>query len=178
MHWDTVIKFWFKDSSPKQWFTKDKKFDAQVRLKFLTTYWQVVRGETAHWRKAPRGRLAEIIVLDQFSRNMFRGTPAMYQYDALALALAQEAIAQGAEKSLSKDERMFMYLPFEHSESKVIQRESVRLFKQIWGKDMMKYAIDHKRIVDRFGRFPHRNAILGRKNTAAEKKFLKTHKGY
>lgn len=102
----------------------------------------------------------------------------MYRYDALALALAQGAIRARADKKLSKNERMFMYLPFEHSESRKIQKESVRLFRQIWGKEWMKYALDHKRIVDRFGRFPHRNAILGRKSTAAEKKFMRTHKGY
>ena len=159
-------------------FSKKPGFDALVRRKFLKTYEAVVRGETTHWRSTPGGRLAEIIVLDQFSRNMFRGTPQMYRHDALALALAQEAIAAGADKKLNKDERMFMYLPFEHSESRKVQKESLRLFKQIWGKDMLKYAIDHKNIVDRFGRFPHRNSILGRKSTVAEKKFMKTHKGY
>ena len=174
-----VLKFWFYKKGYDDWFfSKKPGFDALVRRKFLKTYEAVVRGETAIWRKSPKGRLAEIIVLDQFSRNMFRGTPQMYRHDALALALAQEAVTLGADKKLSKDERMFMYLPFEHSESRNIQKESLRLFKQIWGKDMLKYAIDHKNIVDRFGRFPHRNEILGRKSTAAEKKFMKTHKGY
>lgn len=174
-----VLKFWFHNKGMKDWFFNKKPgFDALVRRKFLKTYQAVVRGETADWRKTPRGRLAEIIVLDQFSRNMFRGTPEMYRYDSLALALAQEAVRTGADKKLSKKERMFIYLPYEHSESKKVQKESLRLFKQIWGKDLLKYAIDHKRIVDRFGRFPHRNKILGRKSTPSEKKFLLTHKGW
>lgn len=179
MDWKPIIKYWFDGKGPEDWFFgKQKNLDAIIRTKFLKTYWAVVRGETAAWRKYPKGRLAEIIVLDQFSRNTFRGTPEMYRYDPLALALAQEAVAIGADKKLTKDERMFMYLPFEHSESKKIQKDSLRLFKQIWGKDMIKYAIDHKKIVDRFGRFPHRNKILGRKSTPAEKKFMLTHKGY
>ena len=179
MSWKPITKFWFDRKGPQEWFfSKKLGLDALVRRKFLKTYWAVVRGETVHWRTTPQGRLAEIIVLDQFSRNMFRGTPEMYRYDPLALALAQEAIAIHADTKLTKDQRMFMYLPFEHSESKKIQKESLRLFKQIWGKDMLKYAIDHKNIVDRFGRFPHRNKILGRRSTAAEKKFMRTHKGY
>jgi len=179
MSWKAVVKFWFEGKGFQDWFfSKKPGFDSLVRKKFLKTYRAIVRGETAHWRTTPRGRLAEIIVLDQFSRNMFRDTPEMYRYDALALALAQEALRAGADKKLTKDERMFMYVPFEHSESKKIQRESLRLFKQIWNKKNLKYAIDHKRIIDRFGRFPHRNAILGRKSTAAEKKFMLRHKGY
>ena len=174
-----VLKFWFTGKGFQDWFfSKKPGFDALVRRKFLKIYWAVVHGETADWRNTPHGRLAEIIVLDQFSRNMFRGTPDMYRYDALALALAQEALRHGADKKLTKNERMFMYLPFEHSESRKIQKQSVKLFKQIWGKDLIKYAIDHKRIIDRFGRFPHRNKILGRKSTAAEKKFMLIHKCY
>jgi uncharacterized protein (DUF924 family) len=179
MDWEPVLKFWFDGKGfEDRFFSKKPGLDVVIRKKFLTTYEAVVRGETAHWRSSPSGRLAEIIVLDQFSRNMFRGTPQMYRHDALALALAQEAIRVGADKALNKDERMFMYLPFEHSESKKIQRESLRLFKQIWPKETLKYAVDHKRIIDTFGRFPHRNEILGRKSTAEEKKFMRTHKGY
>ncbi len=179
MNSTAILKFWFHKKDFNDWFfSKKPGLDALIRRKFLKTYEAVVRGETAHWRKTPSGRLAEIIVLDQFSRNMFRGTPEMYRHDALALALAQEAIAAGADKKLSKDERMFMYLPYEHSESRKVQKESVRLFKKIWDKKNMKYAYDHKNIIDKFGRFPHRNKILGRKSTAAELRFMKTHKGF
>ena len=177
---DNVLKFWFaKNMGPEQWFFgKRKGMDSLIRKKFFKTYWSVVRGETASWRKTPRGRLAEIIVLDQFSRNLFRGTPQMYQCDPLALMLAQEAVARGADKKLNKYERLFIYLPFEHSESKIIQKESMRLIRKLGLKWAVPYFIDHKRIIDRFGRFPHRNAILGRKSTPAEKKFMLTHKGY
>ena len=109
MQWQAVTRFWFKDMGLKDWFfSKKPGLDALIRKKFLKTYWAVVRGETAEWRKTPRGRLAEIIVLDQFSRNMFRGTPEMYRYDPLALAQAQEALHAGADKNLTKNEKAFL----------------------------------------------------------------------
>lgn len=176
---ESVIHFWFKELGPDQWFFKPtKKFDALVRRKFLKTYEAVVRAETANWRKTPKGRLAEIIVLDQFSRNMFRGKPEMFKYDALSLALAQEAVALGIDKRFSRWEKVFLYLPFMHCESKKIQRDSLRLFKSLKNKQNAWFANDHKKIIDRFGRYPHRNKILGRKSTAAEKRFMLTHKGY
>lgn len=176
---DSVINFWFKELGPDDWFFKPtKKFDQLCRRKFLKTYEAVVRGETADWRKTPKGRLAEIIVLDQFSRNMFRGTPQMFKNDALALALSQEAVSLGIDKGFSHWEKVFLYLPYMHSESKKVQRDSIRLFKSLKNKQNTWYATDHKKIIDRFGRYPHRNAILGRKSTAAEKKFMQTHKGY
>lgn len=109
---------------------------------------------------------------------MFRGTPGMFRYDELALVLAQEARRVGADKNMSKWEKNFLYLPYMHSESKKIQKESIRLFKSLGDKQTTWFANDHKKIVDRFGRYPHRNTILGRKSTAAEKKFMLTHKGY
>ena len=178
MHWKTVIRFWFKECTPKQWFTKSKSFDTKVRKRFLKTYWSVARGEMAHWRAAPKGRLAEILVLDQFARNMFRRKPQAFMYDPLALALAQEALRARADKKMNKQERMFLYLPFMHSESKKLQRESVKLFKKLGQKEAFWYAKDHKKVIDRFGRFPHRNKTLGRKSTVAEKRFMRTHKGY
>lgn len=178
MHWDTIIKFWFKDSTPQQWFTKDKKFDALIKRRFLKTYEEVVAGETAPWRQSALGRLAEIIVLDQFSRNMFRGSPLAFAHDALALALAQEAIRARADSALELTERRFMYMPFMHSESKKIQKESVRLFALLGDQDTLKYAKDHKAIIDRFGRFPHRNSVLDRKSTVLEKRFLKKFVGF
>jgi len=178
MHWKTVLTFWFKQTKPEQRFAKRKKFDAVIRRKFLKTYMQIVRGEKAEWRANACGRLAEIVVLDQFARNMFRDTPSMFAHDALALALAQEAIRAGADKKLTREERMFLYMPFMHSESRVIHRESLKLFKGLGNKEALWYARDHKKIIDRFGRYPHRNKVLGRKITAVEKKFLKTHKGY
>lgn len=178
MHWKTVLAFWFKQTKPEQRFAKSKKFDATIRRKFLKTYWEVVRGEKAGWRASARGRLAEIIVLDQFARNMFRGMPQMFVHDALALALAQEAIRAGADGRLSKEGRRFLYMPFMHSESRKIHRESIKLFKKLGNKESLWYARDHKKIIDRFGRYPHRNKVVGGKSTAAEKKFLRKHKGY
>ncbi len=178
MTWKPFYKFWFEDCGQEQWFIMKKSFDALLRRKFLRLYTEVVRGEHADWRKTPKGRLAEIVIIDQLSRNMFRGTPGMFRYDELALALAQEARRVGADKSMSKWEKNFLYLPYMHSESKKIQKESMRLFRSLKDKKTTWFANDHKKIVDRFGRYPHRNKILGRKSTAAEKKFMQTHKGY
>lgn len=176
---ENVIKFWFEELGPDDWFFKPtKKFDALCRKKFIKIYEAVVRGETAHWRKTPKGRLAEIIVLDQLSRNIFRGTPGMFRHDALSLALSQEAVALGIDKQFSHWEKVFLYLPFMHSESKKVQRDSIRLFKSLKNKQNTWFANDHKKIIDKFGRYPHRNKILGRKSTPAELKFMKTHKGY
>lgn len=161
-----------------EWFQKSARFDAKVRRKFLNTYESAACGETAHWRSTPKGRLAEIIVLDQFARNMFRGKARAFAADPLALILAQEALRAGADKKMSKYERLFLYLPFMHSESKKVQRDSVRLFKKLGDKQVLWFAKDHQKVVNRFGRFPHRNKALGLKSTAAEKKFMKTHKGY
>jgi uncharacterized protein (DUF924 family) len=179
MQWKTVYRFWFKQCGPDQWFfKKTKKFDRLLRKKFLTTYWEVVRGEHADWRRSPKGRLAEIVVVDQLSRNMFRGTPGMFRYDELALALAQEALRLRVDKKMNSDEKLFLYLPFMHSESKKIQKQSIRLFRAYADKRTIWFANDHKRIIDRFGRYPHRNSILGRTSSATEKKFMKKHKGY
>ena len=179
MTWKPFYKFWFEECGPDDWFFKKKKsFDAHLRRKFLKLYWVVVRGEHADWRKTPKGRLAEIVIIDQLSRNMFRGTPGMFRYDELGLALAQEAVRAGADKGMSLWHRNFFYLPYMHSESKKIQKESMRLYRALKDKKIIWFANDHKKIVDRFGRYPHRNHILGRKSTAAEKKFMLTHKGY
>ncbi len=142
MKFETVLKFWFKGKDLKDWFGENPALDKELRLRFLKTYEAVVRGETEPWRKSPRGRLAEILILDQFSRNMFRGTPEMFRNDPLALALAQEAVRVGADKELTEDERMFVYLPFEHSESRKIQKQSIRLFKCLQNTYVLKYAID------------------------------------
>lgn len=174
----TILMFWFKQHGMKDWFGKDKKFDAKIRKKFIKVYEAAARGEMHEWRKTPRGRLAEILLLDQFSRNMFRSTPRAFASDLQALILAQEALRAGADKSLGTFERFFLYLPFEHSESKKMQRIAVRLISKLGHKEATHYARDHKKVIDRFGRFPHRNAILGRPSTAAEKAFLRTHKGY
>jgi uncharacterized protein (DUF924 family) len=175
---ERIIDFWFTAHGEDQWFTRDPKFDAAVKKHFLKTYEAVAAGEAIDWRADPLGRLAEIIVLDQFARNMFRDSPRAFALDPKAHVLAQEALRMNADKVLDRRERRFFYMPFMHSESRVIQKRSVELVRVYGDKAVLKFALEHKKIIDRFGRFPHRNSILGRKSTAVEKDFLKTHKGF
>ena len=175
---EKVIDFWFTKHGEKDWFAKSAAFDAAIRKLFLPTYRAIVAGETHDWRVDPLGRLAEVIVLDQFARNIFRGAAESFAQDPLALALAQEAVRLNADKVLSKRERRFFYMPYMHSESKKIQKLSIDLFRALGDKEILGYALAHKKIIDRFGRFPHRNDILGRRSTPEEKKLLKTHPGF
>jgi uncharacterized protein (DUF924 family) len=180
MEWNEVVRFWFEECSPEQWFRKDEKFDALLRERFLDTYWQVVKGETGSWRAQPEGRLAEILVLDQFARNMFRGSAQAFKEDPLALDLAQEAVRVGADRKLPKKMRHFVYMPYMHSESRAVHRQAFWLFFKLsplnWGT--LTYELAHKKIIDRFGRYPHRNVVLGRVSTQEEIEFMKTHKGF
>jgi len=157
---------------------KDEAFDTRLRERFLDTYWRVSKGETAYWRKEPQGRLAEILVLDQFARNMFRGSPQAFEHDPLALQLAEEAIRASDDKKLAPKMRHFLYMPYMHSESREVHKKAVWLFLSLWNWGTFWYELKHKRIIDRFGRYPHRNAVLGRESTEEEKKFIATHKGF
>ncbi len=168
-----ILKFWFEDSEPAQWWKKDANFDRIIIERFSALHRSATRCELFEWRKDARGRLAEVIVLDQFSRNMFRGSPLSFAHDALALALAQEAIAVGADKSLTPVERSFLYMPFMHSESMRIHEVAVELFRNNGIVSNFDYELKHKAIIDRFGRYPHRNGILGRESTPEEIEFLK-----
>ena len=170
---EEVLTFWFGETSPQQWWKVDPAFDAAVRERFGTLHRAAQRGELWIWRQQPRGRLAEIIVLDQFSRNIFRGTPESFASDPMALALAQEAVAAGHDADLTPKERGFLYMPYQHSESPLVQAESVRLFQALGVAEQCDFALRHKAIIDRFGRYPHRNEILGREATAEETEFLK-----
>jgi uncharacterized protein (DUF924 family)/uncharacterized glyoxalase superfamily protein PhnB len=167
-----VLDFWFRESTPAQWFATDPAFDATIRARFAGTLAQALRGELSSWRRTPRGRLAEIVVLDQFPRNLHRGTAAAFAGDPMALALAQEAVAAGALAALSPDERTFLLMPYMHSESAAVHVDAERLFRQHAPAGNFDYELRHKAIVDRFGRYPHRNAVLGRDSTAAELAFL------
>jgi len=173
-----ILQFWFKECTPKQWFSKDENFDAKLRERFLDVHGKIVRSETKDWRVTPQGRLAEIIVLDQFSRNMFRNFPEAFAGDSLALSLAREAVKAGDDKKLTPNERQFLYMPYMHSESKEAHEEALGLFESLGGEEALKYERDHKEIIDRFGRYPHRNAILGRVSTPEEIEFMKTHTGF
>jgi uncharacterized protein (DUF924 family) len=168
-----ILTFWFEEIEPAMWWKSDPGFDDLIRQRFLSLLEQATLGELYAWRRQPKGRLAEVIVLDQFSRNIFRDTPRAFSQDALALVLAQEAIAAGADRALSQIERVFLYLPFMHSESKLIHEWSERLFRENGLQDNYNFELRHKAIVDRFGRYPHRNEVLGRVSTAEEIEFLK-----
>ena len=173
-----ILKFWFEDTEPKQQFSKDADFDELIRQKFLSVYWQVVRGELDAWRDHAEGRLAEIIVLDQFSRNMFRDQPQAFSSDPLALALAQEAVRTGADAQLKPPQRTFIYMPFMHSESPLVHLRAVELFTALGNELNLEYEFKHKEIIDRFGRYPHRNAVLGRDSSPEELEFLQQHSGF
>jgi uncharacterized protein (DUF924 family) len=168
-----VLQFWFAESSPDQWFKKDAAFDETVRGRFLALHEAVASCEPVTLLSDPRTALAAIVVLDQMSRNMFRDSPLAFAADARALWLAQEAIARGFEAGLTKDERMFLYLPFEHAEDPGAQARSVALMATLGDPELTKWAEAHRRIIARFGRFPHRNRILGRASTPEEAEFLK-----
>lgn len=170
--YESVIQFWFKEVSPAQWWKVDPEFDRLIVERFAELHGQATRCELFEWRAEPKGRLAEIIVLDQFSRNMYRGDRLAFAADSLALALAQEAIAAKADLALSEEERVFMYMPYMHSESRSIHEVAERLFKEGGPKSSYDFELRHKAIIDRFGRYPHRNAMVGRQSTEEELAFL------
>lgn len=165
-----VVAFW-RDAGADKWFTKDAGFDATVRTRFLDTYEAAVRGELAAWEASAAGALALVLVLDQFPRNMFRGDARVYAADALARAVAERAIARGFDREAGAL-RKFFYLPFEHSEDPADQARCVALNRAAGDADALKWAEHHADIIRRFGRFPHRNAALGRTSTPEEEAFL------
>ncbi|MBS0570505.1 MAG: DUF924 domain-containing protein [Proteobacteria bacterium] len=171
MH-EQVMTFWFREIRPEQWWQVDPAFDAALRQRFSGLWERAVAGDLVSWRHAPRGRLAEIIVLDQFSRNIYRGTPRAFAQDPMALALAQEAVAAGALASLAPDERTFVLMPFMHSESRQVHAQAQMLFREHTPPANHAFELRHKDIIDRFGRYPHRNRILGRVSTPEERAFL------
>ncbi len=168
-----VIDFWFQEVEPRQWWVKDDAFDQLIRDRFSTVHGQAERCELFSWRRSALGRLAEIVVLDQFSRNMFRGHPRAFSQDHMALILAQEAVSLGVDEQLPPRQRSFIYLPYMHSESLVIHEQAEELYHRLGNSSSLEYEIKHKRIIQRFGRYPHRNEILGRESTEEEKAFLK-----
>ncbi len=174
MNYKNILNFWFNELEPRQWFMKDQKLDNRIIQEFGKIHDMAVTGELWKWRVTPEGRLAEIIVLDQFTRNMFRDGVREYLYDGMSLALAQEAVRTGADKKLKTVEKSFIYMPYMHSESKIIHDETVILFSQPGLEESLKFEFLHKEMIDRFGRYPYRNEILGRISTPEEIEFLKT----
>jgi len=169
---DDVLNFWFVEHGPDDWFAGKPEFDTEIAERFRQTHAHVARSEAWEWRATPRGRLAEIIVLDQFSRQLFRGEAQAFAQDRMALILAQEMVGQGLDMQFEQPRRGFIYLPFMHAESAAIQTASVRLYEALGDDDQLNYALEHKKVVDRFGRFPFRNAALGRVSTPEERDYM------
>lgn len=169
-----IIDFWFDEIDKSKWFVKDQAFDELIRSRFGRVQEKASVCELSLWRLSALGSLAEVIVLDQFSRNIFRDSAESFAYDSLALALAQSAIAQGLDAELTPAQRSFLYMPYMHSESLQIHEESTRLFTNLGIKANLDFELKHKAIIERFGRYPHRNRILGRDSTPEEEAFLKT----
>lgn len=175
---EDVLQFWFTECSPKDWFQKNQEFDAMVRERFLALYVRVSKGETYEWRQTAQGRLAEILVLDQLSRNMFRNTPQAFASDMQCLTLAQEMVQSGHDQRLSISERKFAYMPYMHSESLAIQEVGVDLFTKLGAEVNLRFMIAHRDVIVKFGRFPHRNPILGRVSSAEELAYVAEHGGF
>jgi uncharacterized protein (DUF924 family) len=167
----SVLAFW-RTAGPDKWFNKDTAFDDDIRLHFLETYDAAVAGELSDWEQTADGALALTIVLDQFPRNMFRGDALTYAADALAREVAERALARGFDRQVPSPEWQFFYLPFEHSEAMADQERACALCAATGDADLLKWAQLHADIIRRFGRFPHRNAMLGRATTAEEQAFL------
>ena len=175
-----VMDFWFgrhgdrsRDTPRRQWFEKSDTFDAQIRDRFGTLIPRAIAGELQAWSADPEGAVAQILVLDQFTRNVFRGSAQAFAGDTRALAAARAVVNAGADRTLLGVQRQFVYLPFEHAEDIDAQREALRLFARLGAGDAGQWAQKHHDVIQRFGRFPHRNAILGRASTPEEIEFLK-----
>ena len=166
-----VVSFW-REAGPDRWFTKDATFDEQIRERFLDTYEAAAAGKLSGWEHSAQDALALLILLDQFPRNMFRGDARAFASDPLARAVAAGAIVRGFDSQVPADLRGFFYLPFEHSEDPADQERGIAFYKASGDADGLKWAEIHADIIRRFGRFPHRNAVLGRTTTPEEQKFL------
>jgi|SRR5690606_3695588 uncharacterized protein (DUF924 family) len=177
MNYQDVLDFWFKNNTDK-WFVKSEEFDSEIRRRFQNLYEDIKSGKKKVWENSPHSLLASVIVLDQFPRNMFRGTKKSFETDLAALRLTKKALLEGFDKKLNSLEKVFLYLPLEHSEELSDQEDAVKLFTQLHEETQnsalfLDYAIQHYKIIKRFGRFPHRNQILERTSTPEEVEFLK-----
>lgn len=173
-----ILDFWFSPEVSQNWFNRSDELDARIRLKFTEAHAKADAGELDSWLDTPQGALAVIILLDQFSRNMFRGSPKSFASDKKALKIAKDALAKGFDKSLNDQEKQFLYLPFMHSENMADQDQSVALYEKLGNATALDFAHQHRDIIAKFGRYPHRNAVLARASTAEELEFLKTHSGF
>lgn len=172
MDYKGVLEFWFNQLSTADWWKKDVGLDNLIKTQFLELHQQASHGELFEWRNTSQGSLAEIIILDQFSRNIFRDTPQSFSSDGMALILAQEAISKTFDKELEPTQRAFLYMPFMHSESLIIHQQAKKLFSQPEMRANYDFELKHAAIIEKFGRYPHRNSILGRESTPEELIFL------
>ncbi|MFC6489223.1 DUF924 family protein [Nitratireductor sp. GCM10026969] len=175
---DSILSFWFEEVDSKDWFKSSDKLDESIRARFATLHEQLSAHTPDEVRKDPRAALAAIILFDQFPRNMFRGSAKAFSTDDVAMRIAREAVANGLDEALGPQERQFLYMPFQHSEVSADQEQAVMLFSALGDEDALRYAVEHRDIIQRFGRFPHRNRALGRKSTRDEEAFLEQHAGY
>lgn len=172
MNYSDILNFWFEQVSSDDWFKKDEILDLKMVEKFIVIHSQAAAGELFGWRDEPLGRLAEIILIDQFSRNIYRDDPKAFSSDEMALALAEEAIRKNVQENLETHHKQFLYMPFMHSESRVIHNIAVKLFSEPGLEKSLKDELFYKSIIDKFGRFPERNEILGRASTPEEQIYL------
>lgn len=168
-----ILDFWFDDTNRLNWFKQDKGFDEVIRKNFSELWLSASQGELVVWRESAFGRLAEIIVLDQFSRNLFRNDARAFSCDGMALVLAQELVQNEEFEFMIPEYKQFVLMPFMHSESRMIHESARRLFAKHTSAFVLDLELKHKAVIDQFGRYPHRNALLGRKNTPEEIAFLK-----
>ncbi len=175
---EEVNRFWFEEIEPGQWFRPDPAMDAEIRRRFLELYQKLKQALPEEARTDARAALAAILLFDQFPRNMFRGRPEAFATDPLACALTRNAVDQELDNGLNTDERRFLYMPLMHSEVLADQEWGVSLFRSLDDPESLRYAIEHRDIIARFGRFPHRNNVLGRENTPEEEEFLRTAERY
>ena len=169
---DPLLAYWFDEATRPRWFVKDPAFDAELGERFGPLAALAAEGALDHWADTPRGALALVILLDQLPRNLHRGRPEAFAQDAKARAVATKALAAGHDAAMTPEERLFLSLPFEHSEALADQERSMALFEALGDPELLDYARRHYEIIHRFGRFPHRNAVLGRASTADELAFL------
>ena len=172
-----VLDFWFVQHGPEDWFMGGETFDARCAEKLSDIHAKATKGELWDWRDFVEGRIAEIVLLDQLSRQLHRGDAKAFASDPMALALAQEMVRAGMDRGLSTNERLFIYLPFEHAESLAMQKESVRLFTELGDEGYLDYAVKHLEVIEKFGRFPFRNAALGRTSTPDEIDYMTEREG-
>lgn len=173
-----LLTFWFEELTPQDWYTGKTATDAAIRDRFLPLYERMFAAPPEEARTNPDAALAAVILFDQFPRNMFRGQAAAFGSDDLAIDLARNALDKGFDEGLDKERKQFLYMPLMHSEVLADQERCVSLFKTLGNEEGVKYAVEHRDIIARFGRFPHRNRVLGRENTVDEHRFLQEHAGY